>query len=192
MRKKEVMIEKNNLLTMKESIRLIKFMSILGIMVCSIISLTVTSLCSLAVISIKTGMVGEILSDSGLIEFISKIHFCSSAVTINMLSNNSLDNTFIIFYIVIPSVLILLSSIFLIIFFKKLLDFIKDIRGEKSLFTKKKLYELINLKNILLLVGFLIVICFINNIYLYLLYLILLLILEFIVYLFEHCITKNK
>lgn len=132
----------------------------------------------------------ELLKDNFSVTFVSNVNNIPVNEAENLIQGYGSKALFITFDIVIPCLAIMCVSILLIIFAKKVMDFMDSVKKEKDLFTKEKLH---NIEKMACIVETMLTISFVifsrPSIILYLFVSILLFI---IIGLFRRCVENNK
>lgn len=178
-----------NIIKLKDLVSIVKFIATFGIIASSFISLVVIILCTITTLSISTGTTEQLLNNNSVIEYVAKINSYSISEvkdTIGTITNKGL---FVTFDVILPSIIILAIFIFLIIASKKIINFVKDVKSNKSLFTTQKLKELKEIEMLLSVIGIILFIAF--GFSYIIVYIILVITLEIILYLFNYCVNAE-
>ena len=174
---------------LKDIVSSLKITATLGIIFSSFALLVILVLCTLTTISISVNTIEQSLNNNSTIEYVAKINSYSISVAKDAISNITNKGLFIAFDVILPSIIVLIAFILLIFANKKILDFIKDVKTNKNLFTTQKLEELKVIRSYFLTIGLLLFIVF--DFSYFFIYLILVITLEIILYLFNYCVNAE-
>ena len=136
---------------LREIISFLKNISILLILFSSIASFLLVVFSSLTTIST---LKNKLVNNEPIIYFVSKINSYSLSETTDIINNMQNKGTFIIFEVLIPTILILIAFISLIVLSNRIIYLIKDIKSNKTLITAEKFNDLKNLRGYLFFTGF--------------------------------------
>lgn len=158
----------------------------IGIIFCCIWSLVITACStSYSFFSVSNVPIEKIKNDESLMDYISYINNYSYSDTINAMSEINNKFGLVTLKIIIPTAFILFGYILLIITLKEVLDFLKDVTDDKTLYTNEK-YKM--LQKILLQV-YIALLFLLGNI---LLWLAIGIIIEIIKITFNYCVQLNN
>lgn len=125
----------------KSSITGTKVLVWVGIIICTLISLSLIVNSSIYSLEISNYTNEEIKKDELLIDYIAKLNHYDYYEVINLPEIED-KITFTVIEIILPTAIILLGYIFLIIALKEILDLLKNIIDNKTLFTNEKYKQL--------------------------------------------------
>ncbi len=189
--KKKIRIFEDNVISLKTIITSTKLIS-LALVTINIVYLIITL--GYSIFSTKTifnNTFENILKDDTTVNYILKINDYSSISDIqNAIETDGVKTTFYLLEIVVPTLIIIFVFILSIILGKKLYNFIKNVNSDKDLFTNKKVEELQKMRSLILDICIFLFLQF--NLTFLIFYVLLDFMLEIIIYLFSHCVEKEK
>ena len=185
--------DSDRIMKLKDITRSLKWISILVMIFCTIFSLLILVEGTLTTLDFNTKTKEQILNDENIIDYMAKINDYSildAQKTISEIENSGNKTFIMIFDIIIPSLTVLLALGLILAFCKALLDFIKDVKSNKSLFTLEKLNSLKKARTILLTAFLFFWIVF--GFKYFTIYLVLEITVEIILYLFDYCVKVEN
>lgn len=186
----EIAIDNNKIMKLKDIITSLKIISIIMIVFSAIASIVVMVLGALTTLSVVTSSNEQLLKNDSAVDFIAKMNSYSFSEAKDAIAEIGNKGVFVAFDVIIPSLLVIAAFISLLICCKKILDFIKNVKSNKGLFTDEKLNELKKIRATLLTAGLLFFLAF--DFSYFIIYLILELTLEIILYLFNYCVKVEN
>lgn len=188
MEKKKV-FNKDEGMNLKDIIKCMKIVSIIGIIVNLIISVVIIFMSSFITLNVVNGSTESLLKNDFIINYIAKVNCYSISDIKDLIINMTSQVGFITLDVIIPSLIVLIILIIMVIFCFYIVDFIRGVESDKTLFTEEKLRKLKKVESLLLLASVLLILAF--DISYFILCLILEIALEFVLYLFNYCV-KNE
>ncbi len=185
--KKNKNIEKSRIMNFKDVVVSLKTIAALIMAISIITTVCVTVLSVLATGSILSSTKEELLENESTVEYISKINTDTISEAREYILDMNDSGFFAFDKVILPSIIVVVAFILLIVLSKKMLDFLKDAKSNKTLFTTDKLYILKNIRYIFLVIGLLFILGF--NFTFLIFFLVLEILLEFILYLFNYCVS---
>lgn len=182
--------EENKIMKLNDILSSLKVVAIILMIFSAIATITIVVLSTLTTLSVATSTNEQLLKNDSVIDFIAKMNSYSISGANDVINNIGSKGWFITFYVILPSLFVIAAFVCLIVFSKKLLNFIKDVKTNKSLFTTEKLNALKKLRAVLLSAGLLFFLAF--DFSYFIIYLILELTLEIILYLFNYCVKVEN
>ena len=155
---KEEKKEKNEIKTGIEKIKLKKIREILdafakiGMVVFTMAIIACVVMATITTVRVSKTTKEELIKDDRVTDYMSTLNNDSLEETKQVINDES-KGMLIAFNIILPTIVYVSMFVILIASFKKLLDYMKDIKQEKELFTKEKLKETTALINSFLLIG---------------------------------------
>lgn len=185
--KKNKNIEKSRIMNFKDVVVSLKTIAALIMAISIITTVCVTVLSVLTTGSILSSTKEELLENESTVEYISKINTDTMSEAREYILDMDDPGFFVFDKVILPSIIVVVAFILLIVLSKKMLDFLKDAKSNKTLFTTDKLYILKNIRYIFLVIGLLFILGF--NFTFLIFFLVLEILLEFILYLFNYCVS---
>lgn len=185
--KKNKNIEKSRIMNFKDVVVSLKTIAALIMAISIITTICVTVLSVLTTGSILSSTKEELLENESTVEYISKINTDTMSEAREYILDMDDPGFFVFDKVILPSIIVVVAFILLIVLSKKMLDFLKDAKSNKTLFTTDKLYILKNIRYIFLVIGLLFILGF--NFTFLIFFLVLEILLEFILYLFNYCVS---
>lgn len=188
---KNVVIDSEDVIILKnEERKIIKFVALVTTFFTSALAIMMFVFGVVATISIATLSHDELVNNNIVVTLLSKMNGYSIMEAKDLIMNMSSRVTIIVFEVVIPIIAFIGAMMLLVILSKRIMDFILDVKFEKDLFKKRKIYDLQDIVSIISIVLLAFLVLFNEpSIIFYLLIELLL----FMVYgLFKKCVKDEK
>jgi len=179
----------NSISKLKEIIGGIKVVSILAMIIHSFAILAIIVMSTYSIIKFKEIGIEQTLNNEGIVEFVSSINDYDITSTKEYLLDYKSSTSVIIIEVLIPTIICIIGLTLYNLVCNIFIKFAKGVKDNKTLFTKEKLNLLIKVRALLIFAF----VCafFVSDISLFLLFIFELLI-EVILYLFNHCVNGKE
>lgn len=179
----------NSISKLKEIVGGIKVVSVIAMILHSVIILAIIGMSTYSIIKFKEIGIEQTLNNEGIVEFVSSINDYDITSTKEYLLDYKSSTSVIIIEVLIPAIICIIGLTLYNLVCNIFLKFVKGVNDNKTLFTKEKLNQLIKVRALLIFAF----VCafFVSDISLFLL-LIFELLIEVILYLFNHCVNGKE
>lgn len=123
-------------------IKAMKGSSIVGIVLCCLSCFVIVFCTTIYTIGITEEPITKLKKDQIVMDYVGQLNQYSYSETIHVFSQIDDKVEFVLFELIIPSIILVFGYILLIISLKQLIELIKNVKSKKTLFTEEK-YELL-------------------------------------------------
>jgi len=179
----------NSVSSLKEIIGGIKVVSVIAMVLHSILILTIVAMSVYSTIKFKEVGIEQAINSNGIVEFVSSINdYDVLSAKENLLEYNTTTGV-ILLEIIIPAIICIIGLTLYNLVCNVFIKIAKGVKDNKTLFTKEKLNLLIKVRALLIFAF----VCafFISDISIFLIMIFELLI-EVVLYLFNHCVNGKE
>lgn len=179
----------NSISSLKEIVGGIKVVSVIAMILHSVIILAIIAMSVYSIIKFNEVGVEQTLNNEGIVEFVSSINDYDVLSAKEYLLEYKTTTGVILLEIIIPAIICIIGLTLYNLVCNIFIKVVKGVKDNKTLFTKEKLNLLIKVRALLIFAF----VCafFISDISLFLLIIFELLI-EVVLYLFNHCVNGKK